>query len=298
MGYATRVECALVDVRLYLPKDWAQNKTRRTKAGVPKKIRYQTRQQLALEMLKLHGSQLPHRWITGDDEMGRPAHFRRELQSLNEQYLLAVPSNTSVRDLDSAPPEYSGHGRRPKQPFQQVRHWLAAQPSTAWSSIEVRPGEKGPLILEIMTTRILARAHRSRQDAGEELLIVTRYKESTRKYKYDYYVSNASPTTPLKELSRVIITEHRIEELFRRAKGKAGLADYEVRKWNGWYHHQTLSMIALWFLTLETLRGKKIYAWSNRSGNSRSTRGTITSLLRSSSSGLGKPLHREKKLAS
>jgi SRSO17 transposase len=298
MGYATRVECALVDVRLYLPKDWAQDKARRTKAGVPNEIRFKTRHQLALEMLEAHGSQLPHRWITGDDEMGRPAQFRRELQKLGEQYILATPSNTSVRDLDSAPPEYSGRGRHPKQPFQQVRHWAEAQPSEAWSSIEVRPGEKGPLTLEIMTTRVLARAYRSRQDAGEELLIVTRYKDSSGKCKYDYYVSNSDPTTPLKELSRVIITEHRIEELFRRAKGEAGLADYEVRKWDGWYHHQTLSMIALWFLTLETLRGKKIHAWHNRFGDTRSTRIALTPVLRSSSSGLGKPLHREKKYTS
>ena len=298
MGYATRVECALVDVRLYLPKDWAQDKARRTKAGVPNEIRFKTRHQLALEMLEAHGSQLPHRWITGDDEMGRPAQFRRELQKLGEQYILATPSNTSVRDLDSAPPEYSGRGRHPKQPFQQVRHWAEAQPSEAWSSIEVRPGEKGPLTLEIMTTRVLARAYRSRQDAGEELLIVTRYKDSSGKFTYDYYVSNSDPATPLKELSRVIITEHRIEELFRRAKGEAGLADYEVHKWGGWYHHQTLSMIALWFLTLETLRGKKIHVCPNRFGDTRSTRTAITPVLRSSSSGLGKPLHREKKYTS
>ena len=291
MGYASRIECALADVRLYLPKDWAQDKTRRTKAGVPKWIRYKTRHQLALEMLDLHGSQLPHCWITGDDEMGRPAHFRRELQRLGEQYLLAIPSNTSVRDLDSAPPEYSGRGRHPKQPFQQVRHWGEAQPSDAWSRINVRSGEKGPLILELMTTRVLARAYRSRQDAGEELLIVTRYKDSAGKFKYDYYLSNADPNSPLEELSRVIITEHRIEELFRRAKGDTGLADYVVRKWGGWYHHQTLSMIALWFLTLETLRGKKIYTCPNCPGNSRSTRDAITPVIRSSSSGLGRPLY-------
>ena len=149
-----------------------------------------------------------------------------------------------------------------------------------------------------MTTRVLARAHRSRQDAGEELLIVTRYKASAGKFKYDYYLSNADPNTPLEELSRVIITEHRIEELFRRAKGKAGLADYEVRKWGGWYHHQTLSMIALWFLTLETLRGKKIYTRPNRFGNTGSTRAPIAPVLRSSSSGLRRPLHRQNKYTS
>ena len=50
--------------------------------------------------------------------------------------------------------------------------------------------------------------------------------------------------------------EHRIEECLKRAKGEAGLADYQVRTWEGWHHHQTLSLLATWFLTQETRRGK------------------------------------------
>ncbi len=34
-------------------------------------------------------------------------------------------------------------------------------------------------------------------------------------------------------------------------KGEVGLAHYEVRSWVGWYHHMTLSLLALWFLNLE-----------------------------------------------
>ena len=35
---------------------------------------------------------------------------------MKEQYLLAVPSNTLVRDLDAAPPPSGGSGRPPKVP--------------------------------------------------------------------------------------------------------------------------------------------------------------------------------------
>ena len=49
---------------------------------------------------------------------------------------------------------------------------------------------------------------------------------------------------------------HRIEECFKRAKGEAGLADYQVRNWIAWHHHQTLSLLAAWFLNQETRRGK------------------------------------------
>ena len=111
MAYVSSREHALVDMRLYLPKEWTKDRKRRKKAGIPKEVRYRTRHQLCLEMLETHGEKLPHSWIAGDDEMGRPYWFRRRLNELTERYLLAVPSNTLVRDLDVDPPEYSGRGR-------------------------------------------------------------------------------------------------------------------------------------------------------------------------------------------
>lgn len=115
MGYMTGKERTLVDMRLYLPKEWTQDAKRMKKAGVPKGTKYRTRHALALEMLARHGSSLPHLWITGDDEMGRPTWFRQRLQELDEQYLLAVPSNTSIRDLEVEPPTGTGIGRPRKQ---------------------------------------------------------------------------------------------------------------------------------------------------------------------------------------
>src|SRR5471032_266964 len=104
LGYVSRREHALVDFRLFLPKEWAQRKRRRAKAGVPEEIRFQTRHELMLEMLDEHGAVLPHAWIAGDDELGRSSWFRQQLRERNEQYLLAVPSNTLVRDLQAAEP--------------------------------------------------------------------------------------------------------------------------------------------------------------------------------------------------
>jgi SRSO17 transposase len=127
MAYVSSVEQALVNFRLYLPEEWAKDRSRRKQAGVPKEIRFQTRHELALEMLAESGRYLPHAWVTGDDEMGRPAHFRRKLTALGERYLLAVPSNTLIRDQEVAPPEYSGKGRHPKNPFVRVDDWAAQQ---------------------------------------------------------------------------------------------------------------------------------------------------------------------------
>ena len=104
LGYVSRREHAPVDVRLYLPKEWANRKRRRPKAGAPAAIRFRTRHEPILEMPDERGPAPPHAWISGDDEWGRCSWFRREWQARNERHLPAVPSNTSVRDLTAAEP--------------------------------------------------------------------------------------------------------------------------------------------------------------------------------------------------
>ena len=128
MAYASRKEHAIVNTRLYLPEEWTKDRRRCRAAGVPEAIAFRTRHELALEMLDEHGALLPHAWVAGDDEMGRPMGFRPELSGRGERYLLAVPSNTLVRDIDAPPPEYSGRGRHPKNPFVRVDRWCAALP--------------------------------------------------------------------------------------------------------------------------------------------------------------------------
>jgi SRSO17 transposase len=261
MGYVSAKEHALVDTRLFLPKDWTRDKQRRKKAGVPKEVRYRTRHQFCLEMLAQHGEKLPHTWIAGDDEMGRPYWFRRRLNTIKEQYLLAVPSNTQVRDLEIDPPAYSGHGRPSKRPWTRVDKWVGMLKKRDWDRVDVRDGSKGPLVVEVVKRRVVARTEK-RQEGHEEVLVVTRFRErdTRRVVQTDYYLSNAIPETPKAEFARVAKAEHRIEECIQRAKSEAGLADYEVRNWKGWHHHQMLSLIATWFLITEARRGKKMDA--------------------------------------
>lgn len=267
LAYVSAEEHALVDTRLYLPQDWAKSKPRRVKAGIPAAVKFRTRHELALEMLDEHGSVLPHAWVAGDDEMGKVPEFRGNLQGRGEQYLLAVPSNTLVRDLQADPPPYAGRGRQPKSPFVRVDRWCRALSASAWTMIDVRDGAKGPLVVEAAKVRV--RAKTAPGDGYDETLVVIRELQSDGSWKHDYYLSSAPVETPLAEFARVSKAAHRIEECFERAKGESGLADYEVRTWRGWHHHQTLSLIATWFLTQETRREKKSHPGRHRAASSR-----------------------------
>ncbi|HSU82627.1 MAG TPA: IS701 family transposase [Thermoanaerobaculia bacterium] len=255
MAYASRIAHVLVNMRLYLPEEWTGDRSRLRAAGVPKGIKFRTRHALALEMLEEHGASLPHAWVTGDDEMGRPMDFRTKLRARGERYLLAVPSNTLIRDIEAPPPEYAGRGRHPKNPFTRVDRWCGALPESAWTTIEVRDGEKGPLTVEAVKCRVQARTPTGGTGL-EEVLFITRERQEGGTFKHDYYLSNAGPEVSREEFARVAKAEHRIEECFRRAKGEAGLGDYQVRNWTAWHHHQVLALLAAWFLNQETRRGK------------------------------------------
>jgi SRSO17 transposase len=256
MAYASTREHALVDVRLYLPRAWARDRARRKRCGVPKAAHYRTRHELALEMLRETGPLLPHAWVTGDDEMGRSSRFRAELRRLNEPYLLAVPSNTTVRDLEGTVPEYGGRGPHPKRAFEQVRAWSKALPVGAWRRIQVGDGERGPQFVELVATRVVAKTDRGRI-GPEELLVVIRSTDEGGATRHDYYLSSAPPETLPGVPARVAVAEHRVERCLQRGKSEAGLADSQVRTWSGWHHHQALSLIAGWFLVQESRRGGK-----------------------------------------
>jgi SRSO17 transposase len=252
LAYAGHGGAALVDRRLYLPKEWCRP-AQRELGHVPDDVHFQTRQEIAIDLLKKVGPRLPHSWIVGDEEFGRPTWFRRRLTKLGKRYVLEVPSNTVIRDLEAIPPKPQfDRGGLPVTPFQPVNTWAKSQPDSKWMRLKVRDTETGPLEFEAIRTTVWTKE--DQRVGPTEVLLVMR---SVQRDQYWYWLSNA-PLASLSELVRAASERQRIEECFERAKGEAGLAQYEVRSWAGWHHHMTLSMLATWFLTLEARRvGKK-----------------------------------------
>src|SRR5439155_1262391 len=145
---------------------------------------------LLAQLARQVGPALPHGWVSGDDELGRSSWFRRQLQSRGECYLLAVPSNTSVRDLAAPDPPYPGHGRPPMAPFGRADRWAAAVPAGAWQAVEVRDGEKGPAVVHAARTPVQVRADNRASDVAE-LLVVFRERQADGTWKHDDLLSNA-----------------------------------------------------------------------------------------------------------
>jgi SRSO17 transposase len=154
MGYVSRRDHAVLDFRLSLPENWARDQQRRRECHAPEEVQYHTRQEQCLEMLDLWGAQIPHSWVTGDDELGRHTRFRHELRERGERYLLGVPCTTTIRDLEAPLPEYAGRGRRPKAPWQSVTDRRQSLKPDGWTRLTVRDGEKSPVEIAMVTRRV------------------------------------------------------------------------------------------------------------------------------------------------
>ena len=247
LAYATEAGYAPLDRRLYLPEGWANDEARREKCHVTEEVKFQETWRIALDLLDRSLPDLPHGWIAGDDELGRASEFRAALRQRGERYVLDVPCNTAVRDLERRRPprKRAGVGRRREVPFARADAWATQRPESRWERITVRDGEKGPLVVDAMSVRV--RTKQDRRVGPEERLVVIRpFGES----RVDYALSNAGPEIPLAEVVRAQRQRHRVEEVFGAGKGEVGLDHCEVRSWVGWHHHMTLSLVALWFLCL------------------------------------------------
>jgi SRSO17 transposase len=240
MGYVSRHDHALLDFRLSLPEDWARDPQRRQECHVPQAVQYQSRHDQCLEMLDEWREQVPHSWVTGDDELGRHTRFRHALRERGERYVLGVPCTTTMRDLEAPLPAYQGHGRRPKAPWQSVSAWRHARDPDGWTRLTVRDGEKGPGEIEMVKRRVQTRLERKRT-GPQEWLVVTRRpladdrtletqasrdacdQDARYGYRYDLTPTQTHASEleepSLAELARVIKAGICIEASFKRVTG-------------------------------------------------------------------------------
>lgn len=80
---ATRSGTGFLDRRLYLPKSWSEDEQRREKAHIPKSLSFQTKPQLAQEMLEQvwsEGIQSPY--VTGDSLYGNSPGLRQSIADI------------------------------------------------------------------------------------------------------------------------------------------------------------------------------------------------------------------------
>ncbi|HEY4564926.1 MAG TPA: IS701 family transposase [Thermoanaerobaculia bacterium] len=256
LAYAGPRGRALIECRLYLPPERAADVKHRAKTYVPDDVAFQEGWRIGLDLLRTSGRELPHAWVTGDDEFGRASEFRALLRLDHERYVLDVPCNTLVRDLSTRRPPSRPGGKERLPLFERVDHWAARQPKGRWRKFRLAGGEKGPREVKALQQWVQTKEEGGVVGPRERLVVI---RELGKQAQAWYTLSNAHKEVPLAAVVAAHGQRHRVEELFEEGNQEVGLNHYEVRSWTGWEHQMTLSLLALWFLQVERLRlgGKK-----------------------------------------
>jgi SRSO17 transposase len=257
---------ALLDQQLYLPQDWASDAERREKTAVPQEIAFQTKPQIAAELLRRTRANglVQFDWVITDELYGHNGEFLDQLEEMGQRYVVEVPTNTTVWTVDPQTQVPAHEGRRgpvatlpPRERVRQhvrsVRELARSLPASAWQVLQLRAGAKGPLAFAFARLRVWAVRHRKPGTAC--WLVLRRSLESDAEVKY--YLSNAPAEEPLETMALVTGMRFSVEEYFEEGKGYLGMAQYEARAWSSWHHHMSLVGLAHLFVTLTRLRLKK-----------------------------------------
>src|SRR5207244_1468569 len=219
---------------LYLPLDWIEDHDRCQAASIPETVRFQTKPELAVQMLeRIFQAALPIAWVVADTVYGGNLDLRTWLEAHGYAYVLAVACNEPVGIL-------TPDGRRRRVEVGQVAALLLDDQD--WQCLSMSEGTKGPRLFDWACVPIL---HQWEAD-GCHWLLLRRARSDPRELAY-YFVFGP-PATTLCEMVKAIGARWHIEEDFETTKDM-GLDHYEVRSWIGWYRHLTLVMLAHAFLT-------------------------------------------------
>lgn len=237
--YASERGYVLLDRELYLPQSWAEDRPRCRAAGIPNQVGFATKPMLGKRMLeRAFQAGMPCGWVAGDEVYGHDGKLRRWLEERRQPYVLAVAADQRLWQQDLRQ--------------QRVDEIAAGLLKRTWRRLSAGPGAKGERLYD------WALMLWAESEGREHALLVRRRLEAKPEYAF-YFTYAPQEKSLLKALVAVAGRRWAVESAFQMAKGECGLDHYEVRHWQGWYRHITLSMLALAVLAVLRAREEKTF---------------------------------------
>ncbi|TDD96814.1 IS701 family transposase [Actinomadura rubrisoli] len=238
LAYASSAGRALIDRELYLPKEWTGDRERCREAGVPDEVAFATRPALAQQMIERAVlGDVPFGWVTADEAYGQDTKFRLWLEAGDISHVVAVPKSAMVVSMTLS-----------KIRVHQV---VVDLPDGAWKRLSCGDGARGFRVSDWAATEI-----RPLRRSGWGHWLLAR-RSIIDPSDLAFYICFGPADTPIEELVRVAGSRWAIEECFQTTKNETGLDHYQVRGYQAWYRHITLSMAAAAFLVIVREAAKK-----------------------------------------
>jgi len=228
--YAGNGASAFIDRELYMPQSWIDDRPRCKVAGIPDAVGFATKPQLARQMLeRALDAGVPCCWVTGDEVYGGDRPLRLWLESRAQPFVLAVKKNE--------PLWWQGPTTMRAD---KIAHAL---PPQAWRRLSAGIGAKGARLYDWALTPLWRLQLSAEERRFGHYLLVRRSLDENREHAYFVVYAPRSKVTR-RTLVNVAGRRWEIEIGFEATKGECGLDQYEVRRWQGWYRHVTLALLA------------------------------------------------------
>jgi SRSO17 transposase len=229
--YAERTIAWPVATRLYLPKDWAHDTDRRQKAKVPDEVIFQTKPQIALELLdRAQDWGVRCACVVADADYGDNPNFLDGLERRRKRYVVAVRADFAVTLS-----RRGGETRR-------ADDLVAAQAARSWHSVTWREGSQGWMRGRFVALRGWRVTSSGRRRTG--WLIGEDASDGKRRYSW----STFGPKVTLERLVEYAHRRHWVEQYHEEAKGLLGWDQYQGRLWPGFHRHAVTVLLAYSFL--------------------------------------------------
>ncbi len=242
----------IINERLFLPKAWVWSKQKCDKVEIPEENRtYKTKPELALEMVDediAHGVEFD--WIGGDGLYGHNRQLTKGLDKRGKLYVLDVHKDELVyleKPHITQPKEKQRKDREAEKlradidPI-RIDHYKAGLDHLDWVKVKVRKTAKGWLKLKVHVVDVWV-WDGVEKEARRRTLVITKTKAKKPETKYSFSNGGAGKYHP-KEYAYFQAQRYWVERTFDDSKNELGMSDYQIRKWIGWHHHQSLVMLA------------------------------------------------------
>jgi SRSO17 transposase len=199
---------------------------------------------------------VPASWATADEAYGKEGRFREWLEQRRVAYVVAVPKSQAV----------AGDAGKSRADV-----LTAHAPGQAWKRRSCGNGSKGARVYDWAAATLPEDG--TEPPGWQRFLLVRRSTAPNSKGELElaYYLCAAPAGTEDEELIRVAGARWAVEECFQAAKNEAGLDHYQVRRYDAWYRHATLAVLAHAYLAVTAANAPKaLAAASSRSRSRRS----------------------------
>jgi SRSO17 transposase len=235
----------------YLPEKGWDDEERRRQAKIPQDVQYRSKYQIALEQLdRARGHGVTFGWITADEWYGQKPAFLAGLEQRGQRYVVEIPRN--VHGWLYWPGPAPRNGPRPIENLVRYSLYARRAPPTRYY---VKDTGNGPILWEVRAWPFWMR--RGDQVIGPRWLLHAVNVLDPAEEKY--FLSNASPGTPLSAIVYVGFTRWPVERCLEDEKTELGMSHFEVRGYRAIQRHLIVTQISHLFLARQAnrLRGGK-----------------------------------------